>query len=957
MHTSSRLHPETFPHETRWVLLLLTLALFARIYGSLYYTYDLEPDFAINSLMVQHAAAGRHFPTMYYNESYVGTPEVYVGALFQRMLPMAVTPSLLGFGLVSFLALPFFYLWARKIAGPLAALAGLGLLVIGPKEFMYRNVFIGYPTALLCGMAACWLTLRIRESATCGAPPAWALFCLGLVAGIGWWTQAIVLAYLMPCLIVLLGSVSWRHWIRSGLIAVPGLLLGALPWLVFTFREASALHFVTNVSSAGDGTFFRSLRTAVQMLGSMYPLHATSAFGSAFGSVLGWAASLGLGILVAGGLVALLQARGERMERLMPWLLIVSTLLLCGLSRRFAHIPATRYVLPVVPGIALIAGQGVAWLTRLRLPVLKPLGLLCLLPVLLTEFLRLPNLWDSRYQANRERRLQQIERLLALSESESIDIFYGDFFMNWITSHSREQLRVCAFPYRFDRYRPYRGAAVLTTNLGVLRNYQGLDLFLEQTGGAADRMQVRGIGVQWNIRKKSAASEWVALEAIQSVVWENGDPAWDLFDGNLDTPLSIGHLERGKVETTGRTLIIRFHEPQRITGVHAWGPSGTWGRVNRMDALVGGDEMPLLESGRSAGWFWSGDMPYLLGFLAHFQAYFPEVTAREVYISVFASESDGKSHVSELRLLTPARKGHDDTVLHAPADVVTVLADTLKQDPPTKVYAPRWIAERLRVELPGVPNVLPDDLYAQYEGRDRYPAHPLVRMDTVDGAALVVSAMASGHTREHLRNQGWDTRIEAEVGPWVLLRVGDRIAGEREGEGSKWLHWTEQGVFLATNWSEWFAETSSRDAGVPLLREAVSFPRGIVLETLAIDDREPQPGATVRMMYEWVCPTGTYPGHYAVFVHVRKDGQTVFQDDHVWMSEIPSEALTHQPEGWAFQVTRELKIPDALAPGTYSISLGLYERNTGDRLRPRKSEHVHRRAVVLDDAIRIVGPE
>lgn len=919
-----------------WPGVLLLAALFARVYAALYHTHSADPDVPINALMVQHVAEGRHYPTIYYNESYVGTLEVYIGAVFQRFLPHPVTPSLLGYGLVSWLALPFFYLWARKTAGAVAALAGLALLVVGPVDFIFRNVFIGSPTALFCGMAACWLTLRIRETSQTGPPPARALFFLGLVAGIGWWTQAIVLAYLLPCALVLALSVSWRQWLRAGCVALPGLLLGAAPWILFTLRETEALGFVTNVAAPGEGSFLQNIGTAYHYTLELYRTGLSK--GPLFPMTM-----LALLLLVAAGIPTLASARkrGDLPARILPWLMLLSTFALCGVSRRFGHVPATRYLLPVVPALALLAGMGVAWLASRASRAPKILAPALLLLALAGEYARLPKLWSPQHQQWIASRQAILDTLGELCDSGEIEVLHGGFFKNWITGSSHGRLPVVTWPYRFDRYRPYRGAASLTDRPGVINDHHGFLAFLRDTGATSRNLHTHGLNLAWNPQKSPQTCVPLSPTEIVEITWESGEPAWELADGNLDTPLSEGHLQETRFRREERTLLIKLARPRRVSGLYAWGPSGTWGRVTGVTALRGKEEIPLVESGRPAGWFWSEGRALLYGPLAHYQTRFSPVETDTLRVRVLARETDLTSLVTQLQVRIASDSPRTTHVQALPD-----LLEHIRETAPARFYAPRRVAEEARVRLPEFPGILPPDLYEQYEGRDRHPFHPVVWIQPESPILLVLPQGAEDASRTRLKSRGWEVESPLEIGPWTLLQA--RPGPETSSVPN--LYWTEQGVFLGRNW---FPPQAELDGFIPLLEGTVRFAPGKALNAVHLERDTVRSGETFDMVCDWECLPGIFHQHWAVFVHFRLEGKTFFQDDHNWLPTYTRTAIDMQPEGWSFREIRQVQIPEDLPPGMYSISLGLYNPRTGKRLQPRGSDQVRRRAVVFPDSLRV----
>jgi hypothetical protein len=209
-------------------------------------------------------------------------------------------------------------------------------------------------------------------------------------------------------------------------------------------------------------------------------------------------------------------------------------------------------------------------------------------------------------------------------------------------------------------------------------------------------------------------------------------------------------------------------------------------------------------------------------------------------------------------------------------------------------------------------------------------------------ALLVTPNMALDRSRRLLEARGWIPDIVDRIGPWTLIRVRPPPDGRASGR----LYWTEYGVFLAESW---FDENPPPEGWISLLAGPVRFGHGVELEAILIESARGRPGEEVRMLYRWRCPPKIQTARWAFFVHFRHDDKIRFQDDHVWLGEIAPTAIRKQPDGWVFQTERRVRPPDEAPPGTYTIRLGLYDRMTEKRLRPRGNITERHRAVVLSD--------
>ncbi|MBW1712836.1 MAG: hypothetical protein JRJ59_06795 [Deltaproteobacteria bacterium] len=180
----------------------------------------LDSDNAIAGLMGLHIAQGRHYPLYFYGQGYLGAAETYLAAgLFALFGPSAPVLSLSGL-------IPFVFFAAlsaalvRKLAGPLPALAGLGLMALCPPymAWFFASAWGGYSLVLVLGLAWVWLWLRLTSKPAGTQGQGKILAALAAVLGLGLWTHTLVLFWLAPCLVLsclaLAGGLR-RAWLTS----------------------------------------------------------------------------------------------------------------------------------------------------------------------------------------------------------------------------------------------------------------------------------------------------------------------------------------------------------------------------------------------------------------------------------------------------------------------------------------------------------------------------------------------------------------------------------------------------------------------------------------------------------------------------------------------------------------------------------------------------------------------
>jgi hypothetical protein len=128
----------------------------------------------------------------------------------------------------------------------------------------------------------------------------------------------------------------------------------------------------------------------------------------------------------------------------------------------------------------------------------------------------------------------------------------------------------------------------------------------------------------------------------------------------------------------------------------------------------------------------------------------------------------------------------------------------------------------------------------------------------------------------------------------------------------------------------------------------VRFEGGIEHLGTRVDRREYRGGEPIRFNYEWraVKPVRK---EYEVFVHVEREGKTVFQQDHLF------EAGARSVRSWSpGEVIKEeflAAIPDGAPAGRYEVYVGLIDPNSRETV-PASGEGATR-----DNRVRVAAFE
>lgn len=224
-----------------WLLIVLLTALVVRAAIVASGAVTFHSDEAIVALMARHINQGAR-PTFFYGQPYMGSLDAWLIALGFRVLGESVhTVRVVQSALyLLVVASGFTVAWRFSERVRVAVIAGLLLAVPTVNVALYTTATLGgYNELLLLGNLILLLGYDVsREYAGSG----WRWILLGLCAGLGWWTHALIVVYVLPVVLLLLYT-----WLRQRSVpavyvalAVAGFIAGSAPWWVFDIQHNGA---------------------------------------------------------------------------------------------------------------------------------------------------------------------------------------------------------------------------------------------------------------------------------------------------------------------------------------------------------------------------------------------------------------------------------------------------------------------------------------------------------------------------------------------------------------------------------------------------------------------------------------------------------------------------------------------------------------------------------------------
>ena len=976
--------------------------------------FEVNGDLAIVQMMVRDMVSGGSIPAFFYGQAYMGSLEPIVNAVFHLLFGRTNFGTALGTAFFMALAAVATVRMARRAGGGWAAVAALAFLVVGPMPFVHYAISPRGGYGVLLFTSACLLDVGAkliceeRDNGRCGFRPA---LMAGLLVGIGFWCNQLVFpaaAAVAVCILFFAPRLLSRF--RLWLGGIIGFAIGSAPFWIWntrngweSFQMAGSLVFDPAVAG-------RNLILLVSerwpMLFGVNPPYASRPLAAAI-----MAASIILPALAL-RIFAPLPRRIHPDERPLPpgakvqlllCLFFLAFFLGCFLCSHFALSGSPRYLLPVVPVFAVLAGVGC---TSTRFRKANFLGLALLVFLVGWQIRQLPNLSaKGRRDATRTARYSEAADYLA---GKGTDVAYCAFRHN--------SMNLCGDGIAFtdsdrERVPAFRRRAELADTPAVVDDFLGIVRWAVASGGSIHATKVGGLRIATDIVPPPYNVD--ELPIGQANVSANGHAvggrlndrdfvtAWEL-DGN-----------QGEIE-------ISLGEPRPVCGVRClvsgFGGEGSL-RVFGRDSPDTSFH-PLAPTVPNVACRWSGPRFYPDPFCQIMESRFPPSAVESVRIVFNSNVTDGAIRkVREVQILTPSTAESPATPAewHAAVDS---LVDTLRRHGVNRLYASRWIADVVSERTEGsIWTNYDPDLHPKATGAPNPRARP--KPVVLDGfTALLVSPSGAPAMRIALE-KSWIKMREVHAGSLGILFITESIQVFPQGLGDPigFIFDSDCPAFFpSADWEELVLEEPPNvpnlvlpdyPSTVPWLRlslelhpadnEAVSLRQALDILTEPMLGGEARfadthvwrgvrvldygvralPGGFVRLRHYWSSPRRALPdGRLRAFVHfVGPDGYR-FQDD--FALDIPPEGPdTTGREGMVplsmvsdsvlngsvpysrypvnaevlWHVDRRIAIPEDAPPGLYEMRVGLYDAVFSSKRLHIDTRHPHRRNAVITSPV------
>ena len=245
-----------------FAFLIIALATLLRIFLIAWGWPHSNADVDTMGIMAMHIAYKGEHPLFFYGQNYQGTLQAYLGVAFFRLFGISVFSFRLGSVLFFALFLVCMYCLTSLLYTKKLALITLVLLSLGSTIMLYSEIagLAGYPELLFFGslsmLLASWLALTYDQYSSPNRrlwrPIAYA--CWGLVAGLGFWSDFLMLVFIVLSGLLLV-LFCWRELLQFAVLPlISGLIIGSFPLIIYNLHAApgqNTLNVLASLHNAG----------------------------------------------------------------------------------------------------------------------------------------------------------------------------------------------------------------------------------------------------------------------------------------------------------------------------------------------------------------------------------------------------------------------------------------------------------------------------------------------------------------------------------------------------------------------------------------------------------------------------------------------------------------------------------------------------------------------------------
>jgi hypothetical protein len=237
--------------EKKFLIFIMLVSIISR--GLTLFSPELWSDETNVGLMGLRVMGGE-FPVLFPGQSFMGSLESFLASsLFQFIGPSSLTLELLPV-ILSILFLVLLFLLSKTFFDYKTALITIALLSIPPLFLMRwsHEARPHYPLAILFGNFLLLITHQLLYREMTPKVKSFLFMLLGLLAGIGWWTNYLIVAYILPVGFFLFLGNKKILFSKNILFLIFMFLVGSLPLWIFNISHHFPVFGITNAGEASN---------------------------------------------------------------------------------------------------------------------------------------------------------------------------------------------------------------------------------------------------------------------------------------------------------------------------------------------------------------------------------------------------------------------------------------------------------------------------------------------------------------------------------------------------------------------------------------------------------------------------------------------------------------------------------------------------------------------------------
>ena len=710
------------------------------------------------------------FPLFFYGQDFMGSLEAYLNTpllFFLGPTPLALETLPV---LLSLLFIALSYRMVERVFGAKVAwISGLWLAV-PPLFYLHwsHEARSHYPLTLIFGTLLFLLTLHLAEREAARKKTTLLFAGLGLISGMAWWTNYLIIAYLLPMGLAVFLLNTRVLWSRRAIAFSFFFLLGSLPLRLHHWGRPSTVRvFLSQIGFTRTGEYFQDLigNALPILLGFLPPRFKESPF-----DFFCWLTVAAI-FLTAGG-VFIYRLRSDLKNvlflRLAPSSLGVLFLLLflANLAANVFTVYGLRlsdndqkYLLPLYTTLPVFLGVLIAaGIQKSRFVGLALLGFILLVNIV--ESFRHEGwlfLNPSKYKVYQQEEKRKILLADFLKKNELTRVYDTSGLGKEITFRSGGAI-IFADPIQENVLRQAEmvdGA----WKLAWLGDDPAFEAQLRSMGGSYQRISAPGGYSLYTAFKPPPGGDLVDRSLWRGSSYPPSRKVGQAFDGNVGTswrgpqqPGTFIRIDFGAMETIQKVLFLPDSHQDTPAGyrLEVSTNGSDWQTVAQVDNYLG----PL---------FWSGTHPMDKIRYPRVEASFRPAPARFLRIEQTGRLDLRDWSINELFVYRPAA---EDQPQATPGDLQALAAFMAGQRIKT-VYADHWLSATLREKTGGrIKTITSNYFLDDYGGRTPPPA-AFPKVDFSPAMALIVDKPHRTFLEAALTAAGCGYQ-RLVIGPWQV---------------------------------------------------------------------------------------------------------------------------------------------------------------------------------------------